>query len=80
MLQNRVFFCFGAFWLAPRSGFGAAISDAVARSSTVFCNSISGDSIVMAGSKLFDSAAACLILLSLAARSRFTIYHKLHLT
>ena len=45
--------------LAPRSGFGAAISHAVACSSTVFCNSISGDSIVMAGSKLFDSAAAC---------------------
>ena len=35
------------FALASRSGFGAAISDAVARSSIVFCNSVSADRIVM---------------------------------
>ena len=34
MLQNRLFFA-----LASRSGFGATISDAIARSSLVFCNS-----------------------------------------
>ena len=33
MLQNRLFFA-----LASRSGFGATISDAVARSSIVFCS------------------------------------------
>ena len=32
--------------LASRSGFGAAIADAVARSSIVFCNSVSADRIV----------------------------------
>ena len=37
------------FALASRSsGFGATISDAVARSSIVFCNSVSADRIVMA--------------------------------
>ena len=35
MLQNRLFFA-----LASRSGFGPAISDPVARSSIVFCNSV----------------------------------------
>ena len=40
---NRLFFA-----LASRSGFGATISDAVARSSIVFCNSVSADRIVMA--------------------------------
>ena len=53
--------------LVPGSGFEAAISHAVARSSIVFCNSVSGDRIVMAASRLFGSAAACLILLSFAA-------------
>ena len=33
VLQNRLFFV-----LASRSGFGAAISEAVTRSSIVFCN------------------------------------------
>ena len=33
------------FALASRSGFGATISDAVARSSIVFCNSVSADRI-----------------------------------
>ena len=44
--------------------FGAAISDAVARSSIVFCNSVSADRIVMAASRLLGAAAACAILLS----------------
>ena len=38
MLQNRLFFA-----LASRSGFGAAIFEAFARSSIVFCNSASAD-------------------------------------
>ena len=47
VLQNRLFFA-----LASRSGFGATISDAVARSSIVFWNSVSADRIVMAASRL----------------------------
>ena len=53
MLQNRLFFA-----LASRSGFGATISDAVARSSIVFCNSVSADRIVMAVSRLLRAVAA----------------------
>ena len=62
MLQNRVFFA-----LAPRSGFRAAISDAVARGSIVFCNSVCADRIVMAASRLLGATAACVILVSFAA-------------
>ena len=51
------------FALASRSGFVAAIADAVARSSIVFCNSVSADRIVMAASRLL---AAYVILLSCA--------------
>ena len=65
MLQNR--FCFA---LASRSGFGAAVSEAVARSSIVFCNSVSADRIVMAASRLLHAVAACVILLSFAAGLR----------
>ena len=65
MLQNRLFFA-----LASRSGCGAAISDAVARSSIVFCNSVSADHIVVAASRLLGAAAACVIPLSFAAGSR----------
>ena len=54
MLRNRFFSA-----LASGSGFGAAISDAVARSSFVFCNSVSADRIVMAASGLLGTAAAC---------------------
>ena len=61
MLQNRF------FALALTSGFGAAISDTVARSSIVFCNSVSADRIVVAASTLLGAAAACVILLSFAA-------------
>ena len=62
MLQNRLFPA-----LASRSGCGAAISDAVARISIVFCNSVSADRIVMAASRLLGAAAARVILLSFAA-------------
>ena len=65
MLQNRLFFA-----LASKSGFGATISDAVARSSIVFCNSVSADRIVMAASRLLRAAAAFVILLSFAAGLR----------
>ena len=61
MLQNRLFVA-----LASRSGFGAAISDAVTRSSS----SVSADRNVMAASRLLRAAAACVILLSFAAGSR----------
>ena len=65
MLQNRLFSA-----LASRSGFGATISDTVARSSIVFCNSVSADRIVVAASRLLGAAAACVILLSFAAEHR----------
>ena len=66
VLQNRLFFP-----LASRSGFGATISDAVVRSSVVFCNSVSADRIVMAVSRLLRAVAAFVILLSFAARLGF---------
>ena len=53
-----------------KSGFGAAISDAIARSSIVFCNSVCADRIVAAASRLLGAAAACVILLSFAAEDR----------
>ena len=56
--------------LASRSGFGAAISDGVARSSIVFCNSVSADRNVVPASRLLGAAAACVILLSFAAEDR----------
>ena len=65
MLQNRLFLA-----LASRSGFGAAVSDAVVRNSIVFCNSVSEDRIVVAASRLLGAAAACVILLSFAAGLR----------
>ena len=55
--------------LASRSGFGAAVSDVVARSSIVFCNSVSTDRIVVAASRLLGAAAACVILLSYVQES-----------
>ena len=65
MLQNRLFVA-----LASRSGFGAAISDPVARISIVFCNSVFADRIVVAASRLLPALAACVILLSFAAGLR----------
>ena len=66
MLENRIIF----FALAPRSGFRAANSDVVARSSIVICSSVSADCIVMAASRLLGAAAACVILSSFAAAHR----------
>ena len=66
VLRNRVLFA-----LASRSGFGAAFFDAFARSSIVFCISVSADRIVMAASRLLGAMAACVIILSFAAG-----YHK----
>ena len=65
MLQNRLFSA-----LASRSGFGAAIADAVACSSyIVFCNSVSADRIVMAASRLPGAAQYyCLLQLNLINR------------
>ena len=59
-----------SLWRRDPSGFGAAISDTVARSSIVFCNSVSADRIVVAASRLLGAAAACVILLSFAAEHR----------
>ena len=64
MLQNRLF----SLWRRDPSGFGATISDAVARSSIVFCNSVSADRIGMAASRLLLALAACVM--SFAAGSR----------
>ena len=50
--------------------FGATISDAVARGSIVFCNSVSADRIVMAASRLLRAVAAFVILVSFAAGLR----------
>ena len=61
---------FFSLWRRDPSGFGATISDAVARSSIVFWNSISADRIVMAASRLLRAVAAFVILLSFAAGSR----------
>ena len=57
--------CFLA--VASRISFEAAVSDAVARSSIVLCNSVSADRLVMAASRLLGAAAACVILVSFAA-------------
>ena len=65
MLQNRLFSA-----LASRSGFEAAIFHTVARSSIVFCNSVSADHIVVAASRLLGAAAACVIPLFFAAEHR----------
>ena len=64
MLQNRLFAA-----LASRSGFGAAVSEAVARSSIVFCNSVAADLIVVAASRLLGAAQYyCLLQLDLVNR------------
>ena len=60
-IQNRRFFA-----LASRSGFGATISDAVGRSSSVFCNSVSANLIVMAASRLLRAVAALVIVILLS--------------
>ena len=50
------------FRLWRRDGFGAAVFDAVARSSSVFCNSVLADRIVTAASKLLGATAARIVL------------------
>ena len=57
VLQNLLFLA-----LALRSGFGAAISDVVARSSCVFWNSVSADRIVMGESRLLGAAVSYVFL------------------
>ena len=49
---------FFSLWRRDPSGFGATISDAVARSSLVFCNSVSADRIGMAASRSFEGSLA----------------------
>ena len=58
------------FRSGAESDFGATISDALARNSIVFCNSVSADRIVMAVSRLLRAVAAFIILLSFAVRLR----------
>ena len=72
LFKNPFKKCFKIFFfaLASRSGFGATITDAVVRSSIVFCNSVFADRIVMAASRLLRAVAAFVILLSFAARLR----------
>ena len=63
--------CSKSFFLRRRDpGSGAAISDAVAHSSILFCNSVFANRIVMAASRLLGAAAACVILLAFAAGHR----------
>ena len=54
----------------PRSAFGAAISDALAGSSSVLCNSVSADRTVVAASMLPGAAVAQTMLLSFEAGHR----------
>jgi hypothetical protein len=58
VLQTRFFL----LWRRD-PGFGAAIADTVARSSRVFCNSVSADRIVMAALKLLghSSTGKCFV-------------------
>jgi len=65
--KSSFFFCFG---IEIHPGFGAAISDAIARSSFAFCKSVFADRIVVAASRLLGAAAVCVILLSFAAGHR----------
>ena len=60
------------YFLAPasRSGFGAAISDAVARNSIAFCTTGSADRTVMAVLRFLAASPACAILVSFAADGR----------
>ena len=57
-------------WRRDPSECGAAMSDAFACSSFVFCNSVSADRIEVAASRLLGAMAACVILLSFASGPR----------
>ena len=48
---------FFLLWRRHPSGFGAAISDTVARSSIVFCNSVSADRNVVAALRLLGHSS-----------------------
>ena len=61
---------FFSLWRRDPSGFGPTISDPVARSSIVLCNSVFADHTVMAASRLLRAVAACVIPLSFAAGLR----------
>ena len=64
-VQDHFFFCFGAeIW------FWSYNFDDAARSSIALCNPASADGSVLAASRLFGAAAACVILLSFAAGPR----------
>ena len=63
--SKMIFFRFGV-----EIGFGAAIPDAAARSSIVFCNSLCAGRVVLAVSRLLGAAAACVRLFSFAAGPR----------
>ena len=58
LLQSASKSSFFSLWRRDPSGFGAIISDAVARSSIVFYNSDSADRIVMAVLRLLRAVAA----------------------
>ena len=64
----KIFFFFAP---ASRSGFEATISDAVARSSLVFCNSVSADRIGMAASRLLLAFAACVMSFAAGLRKSY---------
>ena len=70
LLKSASKIVFFSLWRRDPSGFGPTISDAVARSSIVFCNSVSADRIVIAASRLLRAVAAFVILLSFAAGFR----------
>ena len=65
--KNYFKIVFFLLWRRDPSGFGAAISDAVARRSILLCNSVCADRIVMAASRLMSAAAVCVILMSLCS-------------
>ena len=61
--------------MASRSGFGAAVCHAFARSSIAFRNSARADRNVMAVSRLLGTAAACVVQLSFGAGHRKTYWN-----
>ena len=64
-----MFFIVFPYKVCPRTSM-IYLCGAIARSSIVFCNSVTADRIVMAASRLLSALAAFAILLSFAAGSR----------
>ena len=64
LLKSASKSCFFRFGVEIHPVLATAISDAVARNSSVFCNSVSAHRIVMAALRLLPAAAACVILLN----------------